>query len=288
MRAVRSGSAIAARSRAAFEVVAVTDAGLPSQPLRAAGEPTDWSEVLEGHMRGLATEQLKAAGIEEATIHTPRGRPATTIVEMADSTGADLLVLGAHHKPDFSRFLLGSTSEKVARLTDVPVLIATETASRRFERILVAVDNSPQSRAVLDAAAAFGQMDGAAVRVLYVWEPMHPLIFPQHTVGAVPPPTGVAEAMALNEARREQEHAQFDSLLADADDAYEVKLQKGIREGQAGHEIVEDADEWDADLLVIGTHGAGFFDRLLMGSTSLHVLRHSERTTLLVPRNEQD
>jgi nucleotide-binding universal stress UspA family protein len=37
-------------------------------------------------------------------------------------------------------------------------------------------------------------------------------------------------------------------------------------------------------LIVMGSHGFGFFNRLLLGSISLYVLRHGHRATLVVPR----
>jgi nucleotide-binding universal stress UspA family protein len=66
----------------------------------------------------------------------------------------------------------------------------------------------------------------------------------------------------------------------------EESVQPRMREGRSGHEILEEAQDWDADLIVTGTHGFGFFDRLLWGSTSLYLLRHGHRATLIVPYGE--
>lgn len=284
-RAVDTGSAIAKRAGSVFDVVTVADASLPTQPLRAAGEPTDWSEFAEGHLRGLAEAQIEAAGAGEATLHTAKGRAASAINETAEAVGADLLVLGGHHKPALSRFLLGSTSEKVARLASVPLLIAVDSIFRPFQRVLAAVDASHQSRAVLDVAATFGTMDEASMRALYVWEPMDPFVVPYHSLGGVLP-VGVVDSRAIVEARHREAHEQFQERVAEANEAHSVELEARLREGHAGDEIVNEADEWDADLVVMGTHGAGFFDRMMMGSRSLHVLRHIERTTVLVPTKD--
>jgi nucleotide-binding universal stress UspA family protein len=59
-----------------------------------------------------------------------------------------------------------------------------------------------------------------------------------------------------------------------------------VREGHAGQEILHAAEEWNADLVVMGAHGFGFFNRLLLGSISTYVLRHGNRATLVVPRSE--
>jgi nucleotide-binding universal stress UspA family protein len=51
------------------------------------------------------------------------GRPAETIVEMADRTDVDLVALGSHGRKGVQRLLLGSVSESVARNVSVPVTI---------------------------------------------------------------------------------------------------------------------------------------------------------------------
>jgi nucleotide-binding universal stress UspA family protein len=65
--------------------------------------------------------------------------------------------------------------------------------------------------------------------------------------------------------------------------ASEATVEARTREGEAGEGILEEAQDWDADLIVLGTHGFGFFDRLMLGRTSLYVLRHGHRATLVVP-----
>jgi nucleotide-binding universal stress UspA family protein len=281
-KALETGAAFAKRADADFAVIIVADAPLPDQPLRAAGEPTDWSEVLKKHMRSVIAEQAESAGIEGATIHTATGKAAPAIVDKVESLGVDMLVLGAHHTPAISRFLLGSTSEKVARLTKVPVLVAAESRKKPFARVLAAVDTSDQSPGVLNLAATFATLDRAIVRVIHVWEPIPPIVTPHQTVGGMVP-VGASEAKAIADARRRDERARFERLFGELDQTCDLELEKSLRTGHAGAEIVKEANEWDADLVVMGTHGAGFFDRLMMGSRSLYVLRHCERSTLMMP-----
>jgi nucleotide-binding universal stress UspA family protein len=191
---------------------------------------------------------------------------------MAEEFGADLVVVGAHPRPAVARFLVGSTAERVIRLAHVPVLGATEKRREPFERILVAVDLSRQSRRVLEIAAAFAQADQAEVRALYVQDRLTPMLL---------------EAALFDE--REQRHharSQFELILSDVSLPSELMVSREIREGHAGHEILHEAQDWDADLIVLGTHGFGFFNRLLLGSTSTHVLRHGDCATLVVPRPE--
>ena len=50
------------------------------------------------------------------------GDPVETILDYADSVGAGLIVMGTAGRRGLDRFLLGSTTERVVRLSSVPVL----------------------------------------------------------------------------------------------------------------------------------------------------------------------
>ena len=54
------------------------------------------------------------------------GRPSDTIVDTATRQKASLIVLGTHGRSAFEKFLLGSTAERVLRLSPVPVLTVRE------------------------------------------------------------------------------------------------------------------------------------------------------------------
>lgn len=74
-------------------------------------------------------EHLLEAVVEEvdgqASIHTTllAGRPSEAIVEYADDTGVTQIVLGSHGRTGVSRYLLGSTAERVVRRAAVPVTV---------------------------------------------------------------------------------------------------------------------------------------------------------------------
>jgi nucleotide-binding universal stress UspA family protein len=53
--------------------------------------------------------------------------------------------------------------------------------------------------------------------------------------------------------------------------------------GTVAEEILNQADELNANLIVMGTHGHGAMYNLLVGSATKGVLKHSSRSVLLVP-----
>lgn len=83
--------------------------GVAVDALREAGE-----EAVE-----RVRERAERAGVE-ATTEVEIGAPASTIVETAGP--GDVLVLGTHGRTGLSRYLIGSTTEKVVRTADVPVV----------------------------------------------------------------------------------------------------------------------------------------------------------------------
>lgn len=120
-----------------------------------------------------AGETFETLGVEYST-DVVQGSPAETIVEYASEYDYDLVVMPTHGREGLSHFLLGSVTEKVVRLSDVPVLTARMTEEDTFafpyERILLPTDSSETSRRAaengLDLAA---EMD-ATVDVLSVVE----------------------------------------------------------------------------------------------------------------------
>lgn len=58
--------------------------------------------------------------------------------------------------------------------------------------------------------------------------------------------------------------------------------------GDPATEIVIAANDLDADIVVLGSRGRGFFGRMLLGSVSGHVVHHAHRPVLIVPPEDED
>jgi universal stress protein A len=75
----------------------------------------------EQQMQVLATEARAAGALIDQT-KLESGDPARTIVEVADSGGYDLIVIGTHGRTGLGHLLMGSVAEKVVRRASCPVL----------------------------------------------------------------------------------------------------------------------------------------------------------------------
>jgi len=74
--------------------------------------------------RGTDVVERVAEQFDGIETHTAvrTGTPHETILEYADEVGADMVVMSTHGRSGIDRFLIGSVTEKVVRLADVPIL----------------------------------------------------------------------------------------------------------------------------------------------------------------------
>lgn len=74
------------------------------------------------HVVANVRRRAERGGVEEVITHVARGTPHRTIVEYVTDHQIDLVIMGTHGRTGLDRFLLGSVTEKVVRMSPVPVL----------------------------------------------------------------------------------------------------------------------------------------------------------------------
>ncbi len=216
-------------------------------------KPAGYEETFVKEARRRAGAQAEEAGAGHAPIHVRGGAAAPVISSTAKEQGADLIVVGAHPRRALTRFLVGSTAERVIRLAHRPVLVAVEARRQPFRRILAALDLSTQSEVVLETAAAIALADGAEVRALYIQEPLPPMLM---------------EAAAYDqEEYRRQGRGQMERLLEEVALPAGVTAAGRVREGRAGHEILEEAEPVGAQHDQVGVPILSFCENLMAGPT---------------------
>lgn len=268
LSAVVTSAYCARRSGASMDIVTVAESLLSPAGIDMAL----YEETFEDRLREQVQAQMAAAEVTDAPLHLEVGFAAPAITRVAEEVDADLIVVGAHPRPAVARFLVGSTAERVIRMAHRPVLVAIEQRRAPFRRVLAAVDLSGQSQRVVETAVATAMACSSELRALYVEDRLTPML--------------LEAALYDEEESRQRARDQLKEALTAAAVPSELALSSEVREGHAGQEILGTAEDWDADLIVMGSHGFGFFNRLLLGSISTYVLRHGHRATLVVPRRE--
>jgi nucleotide-binding universal stress UspA family protein len=144
-------------------------------------------------------------------------------------------------------------------------------------RILLAIDGSPFSDTAVEEVATRSWPPGSELRIISVVEP--PLL---PTVETWVPPDNYIEA--LEEAGKDQAR----SIVTDAADRIrnqqgdKIRLTTEIVRGHPKHAIIDDAEAWPADLIVVGSHGYRGLTKLWLGSVSQAVASHAKCSVEIV------
>jgi len=148
-----------------------------------------------------------------------------------------------------------------------------------YQRILVAVDGSPTSLRGLDEAVKVARSSGGRLMLVHVVNELF------MTGDVVPSIYYDSIVQSLRESGIKVLE-QAASIVRRADVPCEPQLVETIG-GRVADQIVKQAKQWSADLIVMGTHGRRGLERLAMGSDAELVLRAATVPVLLVRDNAE-
>ncbi len=144
-----------------------------------------------------------------------------------------------------------------------------------IKRILCPTDFSETAKESLEYAVFLASSHDAALHLLHVVDQLHG--FDNYQLLVLPP----------QEIRERMEKHAYESLgdLADQIEG-SVGIEKVVKHGKTSVEIIEAADEIEADLIVMGSHGRTGLAHVLIGSVAEAVVRHAHCPVLIVRSNE--
>ncbi len=157
-------------------------------------------------------------------------------------------------------------------------------------RILLAIDGSEFSEVAAQMLTERPWPSGSVVRVLSVVQDVFP-VSPVSAVGAVGVPLVTDTPVNYEELvqPRIQEAERLVARTAETLRRTELEVETTTRRGDPRKEVIEEAEAWRADLIVVGSHGRTGVKRLLMGSVSEGVMRHAHCSVEVVraPRAQE-
>jgi nucleotide-binding universal stress UspA family protein len=269
-RASVFAAAMAAEFKARLLVAHVIDVGAGAMYGEAFIDPAD----LKARLENYAYEHLEGVIGKRVADWEPLialGRPAEELSRLAGSEGVDLAVTATHGRSGLERFILGSVTERLMHTLPCPLLVVPNAPDARpfsgFKKILVGTDFSPDSTLAVDFGFSLAQEFEAEMFLTHVIEPdlFHGLLG--------------AGTQKKKEKDRHQRQDLRDKLLKDLAElipAHAVNWchpHTTLLAGQPHEELIKYAVINDLDLIVLGVHGRGFVENLLVGSTTDRVIR---------------
>ena len=268
--AVRAAAQLVARSGSAVHVLAVleptpivaTEYGILLPPTETEVARRD---VLERRVRAQLREVV--GGDSEWTLELLTGDPAAVIARTASELDARVIVLGLGHHDLLDRLFGGETALHALRRSHCPVFAVPQNFTHLPTRIAIAADFSATSLAA-------GQ---AALRLL----PGLSVVYLAHVAPRLDMQPE-AYAAWLSEYGGGMEQA-FAKMRAELEIPAGVSVETMALTGKPSRALLEFAKAAHLDAIVTGSRGAGFVDRLLVGSTATALVRGAACAVLAVP-----
>jgi nucleotide-binding universal stress UspA family protein len=201
------------------------------------------------------------------------GKTATEIVRRAEEIDTDLLVIGAHGGNFFSDLLLGNTADRVVHLCKCPLLVVKNAPQQAYQRVLIPVDFSEESRRAAQVALAIAQ--NAEITFLHAFE-----VFFEGKMQYAGVPRDVIHHYRLK--AREEARVNLNRFIHEVN-TENRQVRTMIKHGMPGPVVRDYAKVTQADLIVLGKHGKSRFEELILGSVTRDTLEQTECDVLVVP-----
>lgn len=214
------------------------------QAAEGLGDPT----ATEGHDLSLVRDTVEAASVPEA------------VVDYAEAHGMDLIVMGTARRSGLRTLFPQSTASAVVRQASCPVLTVLDDPDNvpgAIDRIFVPYDFSEHAAQAVRYGEVLADFYGADLVLVHV---LQELMVPMEYEVEVP------------DVDQAEVKARAESALEEVSDRDHRVL---VTSGHPARRIVELAEDNEADLLVIATHGRTGVRRMLLGSVAEQVIRQA-------------
>lgn len=236
--------------------------GLENTPM-ASQNPDELEKIYTANLQNEVKEYIPDQLLNPVKVAA--GKSAQAIVEAAKQT--DIIVMGSHGRSGFTRFFMGSVSDKVLRTASVPVVVVNEKQQfNDIDQMMVTTDFSEYSRSVFPIAKDMALKTGAEIELIHV------LSFNKNDPDA--PTSSLKELRQHHLNIVEKEH--FHEL------GNQIKSRLIISSDSPHEAIMNDNLNNPHDLILMATVGRTGIGHLMMGSTTSQVVRHVQSPVLSI------
>lgn len=238
--------------------------------------PTEGSEFSRLEAESQRTRNFLKSRHFFYTTELIQGNPSEIIIQHAEKTNPDLVVLGGRSTGRMGG-LLGNVASDVVHSGKWPVLIAREPYTG-LKKVLLVTDGSEASHNTADFLGKFPLQPDTQVEILHVVAPV------QVTYPIEPAGMAIATISAEDEERMNQENlAKGQQILMQTKGLLpnEMNSKTTLLVGDPVDRILNFIKQEKIDLLVCGSRGVGNFTGWLLGSISRELVRHSPCSVLV-------
>lgn len=243
---------------------------------RGGGHDTELRDRLTREADELARQVRSVAPgirVEPILLH---GSPHEQLAACGATARVDLILLGRHgRRPLADLFGLGTTADRLIRVSATPVVVARSRARAPYRRLLVALDRPPAAatRRAIRAARRLADR-GAEWTAVHVADDLYASAMRKHRF----PRRQVAEYYRSEEARLRRE------IGGELRRAFpDLKCTVAIEWGEPRFLVPDAALKHRADLIVVGARTRRSLDRRLLGTVAESVLRRAQADVLIAP-----
>ena len=280
----RSESAIALLGRLQFDVeettlLHITEPMQLALPYSAYGMFVETDEIYETLQKAgqeVLAEESKTAN--QLGLHPKselcEGFPTTALTDFADQLGASIIAVTSTVRSTVSAVFGGSVARGLAISAKQSVLVAREDMPPEGPlRAVFAIDQSPYCSKCIELLAKLGPKGISHITLLTVHEQAkhEGLLSRIHTVNT--------KALIEEADKKLTENGE---LVAKWLTGNGIPTSSRVETGNVDETIHRVMNETKADLLIVGSQGHGFMDRVLVGSTSLHEVVNERYPVLLL------
>ncbi len=217
------------------------------------------------------------------------GHPRIAVADYAKKWRTDFVLVGSHGASGLARFLLGSVAQATLRRSPCSVEIVRRAAQESAAissgmKILLATDGSECSMAAVTSVAGRPWPNGSQIRLISAI----PVILAVGASHPLPPfylPSDVFETLQTQARSRAEEAVERAHQILR--EAHIEPVKTGFLPiGDARQVILEEAKDWGADLIVVGSHGYHGIDKLMLGSVSESVAMHAHCSVEVIRETE--
>ena len=219
----------------------------------------------------------------DVTIRTliEEGDEATTIVEVAAAQKADLIVMSTHGRTGFTRWMLGSVTEKVLREAPCPVLVIRH--NQPIDRVIITLDGSELAEQAVEPGLEIANNLGCHVTLFRTVPPMD---VDAHLISSLD-----RLEQGFGDRLREEGYNQalnYLQALAVRHGGASGSIKTEVWGGDPAQTIVDFVEARHISLIVMATHGRTGFQKWVHGSVTEKVLRTAPCAILVVrPRDDK-